>query len=193
MKKLLESGDDHGSTPVQSRKAVVPEKASPEKLFLHVHHELQDESLARFAVARIRSDGSKVQGTLLIGRQSVSFVTDVDEIAFSHSYLCLQFYEQQHGDTLSYSVRDNKVSVIYRFELLERKAQVLYALDEKIASLFETANDEDQGRKSRSGGRSRSSSVTKVSSGRVRPFLLRWDWFFYFSSLFQSPRPATDR
>jgi hypothetical protein len=59
MKKLLDS-EESTSTPVQSRKTVVAENASPEKLQLQVQSDLLDESLTKVRVQRTRSDGSVV-------------------------------------------------------------------------------------------------------------------------------------
>ncbi len=164
MKKLLESDEHRSTTPVQSRKTVVAENSSPEKLAVQVELDLSDTAVKKLEVTRIRSDGSKVEGKLLIGRESLCFLNDLNAIQFNHSYLVLVNYFMSDS-ILTYLIKDNKTFVTYNFDLHDGSTGVLHSLDEKIADLFDKANKADGGR--RSGGRSRSSSVSKVGSGKV--------------------------
>jgi hypothetical protein len=111
---------------------------------------------------------SKLAGKLLIGRESLTFLTGNDQVCFSHSYLVLVWYEltaslayaikgMLESETprflISSSATDNKTLVSYHFDLEDTSIGLLHAMDEKVASVLGESNSKDGGR--RSGGRSK--------------------------------------
>jgi hypothetical protein len=166
MKKLLVSVDNVG-TPVQSRSAVVPENISLEQLNFQVVPDLQSPFTPKVPCLRFRALDEHVEGTLLIGKDGVSFLDSHSNVVFTHLYLCFVWYEQDENHNLWYCIKDKKQEHLYQFELDKSVSRVF---DERITDALDLFN-KSNGR--RSGGRARTNK--KSGSGKVKENIsFRW-------------------
>jgi hypothetical protein len=133
------------NTPETSRSAVVPETENPYRQESMVLTDLADPSLRRVAVSRLRADNKEEQrGKLLLGRSSLAFLRHNQELAFSHSYLCISSYNIV-DDKLSYTLNVDGVERAYHFYLDEPLAP--REIDTQLAACIAAANKKDGGRR----------------------------------------------